>query len=375
MSTRFQHIDYVIDSALLGNKDIGRRAKGRMLRWAKEVWLDLNLSTVKKVKREEFKINKRTNTVKMPFDFQYLSSVNVMDHHGVEWPVYRNDRLHIDVVEIPADKNCACENGCGYQLCNTIKGYEAITSIVTDSLPNGTPITFTCISRKAVDRNGFLYLEWQYPLHVFTNGVWTDTILQTEQKKLCECETDENGCICDSEENWNRVCEASGILGIPFGGDAQQGPTAQSNTWIYHCNSKQDWFNVQCGHSTHFKKDCNQIYNINELGDTLIFPHHFGFDKVIVRYYYDVDLQHLEIPVIAVPTFIMGLKFWDNQYDDMHQDLAKFYGSRYSQMKFGLLKDMNMYRIAENAQILTPKTHVPSYIDHRQDRYRDGYLY
>lgn len=375
--SRFKHINDVVDDALLGNHDTNRRAKGRMLRWAKDVYFDLNLSTVKKVKREEFKINKRTNTVKMPCDFQYLSSINVKDHKGVEWPVYRNYRLHIDIVEIGSAKDCACEHKCGYQLCNTIKGYVAIITTQSDVKPNGDPVSFTCVSRKAVDKNGFLYMETQYPKRIYTNGVWTDTVLFTEQTKLCECEVDHNGCICDTEANLNKICSACGGdgLNIPVGGTALTPPNPNNNTWIYHCNSKEDWLNVQCGRLPHFRDKCNDIYDISELGDTLIFPHHFGFDKVIVRYYYDVNLQDLEIPIIAVPTFIMGLKFWDVQYDDTKQQLAQLYGNEYAQRKFGLFKELNNHRIAESAEILVPKTKVPSYIDHRKDRLNDGFLY
>jgi hypothetical protein len=376
---RFRPINDVVEDALLGNKDYLMRAKGRYLRWAKDVYLDMNMGALKKCKRERFQINKRTNTIKMPCDFQYLSSVNIMDHKGVEWPVYRNYRLHIDIVDVGSAKNCSCEYQCGFQLCNTIKGYEAITSTKSDILPNGTPVSFTCVDRKSVDRNGFLYIETQYPQRIYTDGVWTNTILYTNQEKLCQCEVNENGCLCDSEQNIDNVCNAFGgvdlLPGIPFGGSAQGPPNSQENTWIYHCNSKQDWLNVQCGGMPRFKHHCNNIYNISELGDTLIFPHHFGFDSVIVRYYYDVTLKNMEIPLIAVPAFIMGLKYWDYQFDDTKIKEAQWYGQKYADYKFGLLKEMNKYRIAEVAEILVPKTRVPSYIDHRRDRERDEYLY
>lgn len=376
---RFKPINEVIGDALLGNHDTLMRGKGRMLRWSKDVYLDMNMGAMKKCKRDRFQINKRTNTIKMPCEYQYLSSVNIMDHKGVEWPVYRNERLHIDIVDIGASPDCACEYKCGFKLCNTVKGYEAITEVKSDFLPNGTPISFACVSRKSVDLNGFLYLERQYPQRIYNDGVWTDTILFTENEKLCECEVNEHGCLCDTEENINKICDACGgadiLGGIPVGGNAQCPPQKQDNTWIYHCNSKQDWLNVQCGGMPRFRNHCNNIYNISELGDTLIFPHDFGFDSVIVRYYYDVSLKNMEIPLIAVPTFIMGLKFWDHQFDDTKQELAKWYGQRYADYKFGLLKEMNKYRIAEMANILSPKTHVPSYIDHRRDRDVNGTLY
>lgn len=364
---RFVPIQEVVKLPMLGQHDYLMRSKGRFLTWSKYVWDDMNLSTTKVAKREFFDINKRTNTVDLPCDFLQLCSVNVVDKHGVFYPVYLNDRLHDDLVDIAAAKDCACEYKCGYKMCSTIKGYEAVVSTKSDFNPDGTAVSFKCVDRKAVDRNGFFYQELQYPMRVYLSGVWTETVLHTEKKKMCEVEVDSNGCVCDSEENINKICHSCGIVDKdyypPLGGTANTPPNEGDDTWIYYCNSKADWFGMQCGNLPHgMTKHCNNIYNISELGNRLIFPHDFGFKRVMIRYYHDVNLNDLQIPRIAVDTFVMGLKWWDCKYDDKRQQLAQVYAREYAVMKFGLLREMNKYRIAELGKILAPPRFVPSYV-------------
>jgi hypothetical protein len=367
---RFVKIKDVVDLPLLGNQDFLKRAKGRLLKWSPHVYEDLNLQTLRQAIRQEFKINKRTNTVDLPCGETELSSVSVMDKHGVIYPLYLNDRIHKDIVEIPADKDCNCEYNCGFQLCNTIKGYEAITEIKNDTLPNGSPISFTCVSKKAIDRNGFLYETVQYPMHVFTDGVWTNTVLQTDNNILCKCEVDNNGCLCDTEENLNNVCNACGINNvinqIPVGGNAECPPSKNINEWIYYCNSKFELFSVQCG-QTSFLRGCDNIYNISELGNRLIFPHHFHFDKVLVRWYGTPTLKNMQIPFIAVDTFVSGIKWFDVRWDDKRQNLEQKYGADYSKLKWGLFQTLNKYTLSEVGQMLAPQKRIPSYIVNRHN--------
>lgn len=364
---RFIPIKEVVRLPMLGSFDHLERSKGRYLTWSKYVWQDMDMNVIKVPIRQVFHINKRTNTIELPCNFLQLCSVNVIDKCGVFYPVYRNESLKgVDIVDIAADKDCACEYKCGYKMCNTIKGYEAVRSCKSDYTPDGEVIEFDCVDRKAIDDQGFLYEQTQYPLRVYYSGVWTETVLHTENKKLCQIEVDEHGCACDTEENINNICGCCGIdEQIPFGGDANTPPNANDKTWIYYCNSKLDWFSTQCGNYPYgMNPHCNNIYNISELGNRLIFPHNFGFDKVMIRYYADINLNDLQIPFMAVDTFVMGLKWWDKKYSNNPSDLklAEVFGRQYALMKFGLLKELNKYRIEELGKIFTPPKYIPSNI-------------
>lgn len=363
--SRYLSASECIEIALLGNLDFLKRDKGRLMKWSKYVYQDMNLTSLKIARRERFAINKKTNSIDLPCNFLQLSSVDVEDECGNLYPVYRNDNIKdSDIVDVGASKDCACEFGCAHKLCNTIKSYEAIVSTKTDKYPNGDDVSFECIDRKGIMGDKF-YEETQYPLRQYVSGVWINTIRHTEQRVLCEVEIDENGCVCDTEENINRVCGSCGIDNnnqsqCCIGGTANCPPKENCDTWIYYCDNKMEWFGLQCGQYPYFKKGCNNVYNISELGDRLIFPHNFGWDKVIIRWYPDSGLNEIKIPMIAVNTFIMGLKWWDCQFNDKKQKEAAIYGQKYAVMKFGLLRELNKYRLAELRMILSPPMFVPS---------------
>lgn len=369
--SRFFNINDAIELRLLGNSDNLRRDKLRLRKWSKFVWQDLNLTVVKKSIRKKFKINKRTNSVEMPCEFLQLSSVNV-EICGIEYPVYRNNRItkDDDIVDVGATKDCGCEFNCGYKMCNTIKGYEAVQHTEDDKNPDGSDVSFDCVDRKGIDDQGFFYEIKQYPKRIYESSIWVSTILYTETNKLCKVEVDDNGCCCDTEANIDAVCDACGIHNVNnnlccIGGTANCPPATSCDTWTYYCNSKLDWFSVQCGAFPFFRKDCNNIYNVSELGDKLIFPHNFGHDSVIVRWYEDSTINDIHIPVIALDTFILGLMWWDCRFNDQKQGLAERYGIEYGKLKWGLLKELNKYRTAELAMITTPPIYVPSYFRDR----------
>jgi hypothetical protein len=364
----FEHIDSITDSLCLRAGDLVRRNKGLYLDVAADVFNDLNLTTIKMTKRELFQVNKRTNSVDLPSNNIGVFEVSVMDHKGAIWPMYLNDSIHRDIPQVSAAKNCACENQCGYSLCNLVKGYEAVVSTQSDILPNGNPISFQCVNRVAIGKNGIVYRETQGIQRVFTNGVWTNTILVTTSTEMCQCEIDVNGCICDTEQNEASLCNAFGLPtndGIPFGGDANSfygNPNV--NTWRYFASSQLQWFGAQCGayHNHHGFKN---IYNIEEGQKKLIFPPHFPFDKVLVRWYYDVDLGDMQIPIIVKQTFMTGLQYFAFEYNEKKQGMANVFGQKYSRQKWGLLLELNKLTMGEMRMILSPPIYVPSYIDHR----------
>lgn len=369
----------IADSLCLRSNDILRRKKGVYLECSSDVWDDLNegvlkmATRIKEPLRRGVKINKRTNSLDLPCNIKRLCSVDVRDDWGNFYPIYRNQSITDDIVDVGNGDDCSCEHNCNYKLCNTIKGYEAIQTVKHDSLPDGTPISFNCVERKYADV-GVVYYEHQYPLRVYMSGVWTDTILHTETTKLCECETDENGCICDTHNNIETVCNSCGIGNvstfIAIGGNANKSPDPKQDRWIYYCNNKMDWFSVQCGGFPRWfsRNGCN-IYNISELGNRLIFPPNFGWDHVIIRYYEDIELSDIKVPYLAKEAFMAGLQYFStiNREDKIKE--AAVFEQRYSKRKKGLFLELNKYRIAELGQIFAAPSYIPSYISHREDDY------
>ena len=368
----FVTVEEAIELLSLGNNDILQRDRMKMLKFAKYVYEDMKLTVLKLPKREYFNINKRTNTIDLPCESTQLSSVNVEDRRtGIIYPVWRNERLHDDIVDVAASRDCSCEHKCGYKVCNTIKGYEATTETITDKMPNGDDVSFTCTNRKVIDGD-WLVEQKQYPQRVYLSGVWTDTILYTENISMCKVEVDDNGCVCDTEANIDAICgTCSSTDNIPYGGNASMPPCEGVDTWKYYCNTKLDWFSIQGGQDALCHNPFNMIYNISELGNRLIFPSNFGFDRVLVRYYATQKTNEIKIPLIAIDAFILGLKWWNVRFDDKKQNLAQLYEQKYSLSKWGLFGELNKRRLAEYRMILTPPVYVPSFIENKYNGWQN----
>lgn len=375
---KFDHINEVVESLCIRSGDTLMRNKGLFLEVAEDTWNDMNEGVLKLAQRVKipvrrlFYINKKTNSLDLPCDALRVSSVNIY-HNGIFYPVYRNDAVSSDFVELGQTKNCACEHKCGYHLCNTIKGYEVLFHTETDKDPDGNDVTFDCVDKKVIN-GGFLYEQKQFPQRVYLSSVWTETVLQTENIKMCAVEVDDNGCPLDTEANINAVCNSCGISNNDssqccIGGTASTPPNDTCKTWIYYCTSKLDWFGVQCGSYPFFKKGFNNVYNIDSTGKRLIFPPNFGWDKVVVRMYVDIDLQNLYIPYMAKETFMTGLQYFAFTNNPKKQQEAAVFGDKYSRQKWGLFLDLNKYRLAELRMMTNPPIYVPSYIDHRQDNF------
>lgn len=368
---RFEPVMDVVESLCLRSGDTFMRNKGLFLDCANDVWNDMNESVLKiteRVKmpvRHRFQVNKRINGIDLPCPALRVSSVNVEGPGGVLYPVYRNDSIHDDMVEIGQNTNCECEFKCSYELCNTIKGYEVIKHTEVDKNPDGSDVTFDCIDKKVLS-GGFLYEQKQYPLRQYVSGVWVDTVLHTENIKLCELEVDKNGCACDTPHNIEKVCHACGIdKNDPdkccIGGTASIPPHPTCDTWKYYCLSKMDWLHMQCGSFAFFRPGCNNIYNINELGTRLLFPPNFGWSTVVVRIYEDISLDNLMIPYLAKPAFMTGLQYYATKHNEKKIGLSQAFSQQYSKLKWALFLELNKYRLAEYRMMLTPPVFVPSF--------------
>jgi len=370
---KFDHINDVAESLCIRSGDPLMRNKALFLEVAPDVWQDMNegvLKIAQRVKipvRQLFHINKKTNSIDLPCNTLRLRSVDIY-HQGIFYPVFRNENIEDenDFVDVGQTKDCACEYKCGYSLCNSIKGYEVLNHTEHDFDPNGNPLTFNCVDKKVIN-GGFLYEQKQSPLRVYLSGVWTETVLHTEDIKLCEVEVDKNGCCCDTQANIDAICHSCGIghndnSKICVGGTASTPPNANCDTWIYYCNSKLDWFNVQCGSYPFFRHGRHNVYNIDATGKRLIFPHNFGWDKVVVTIYVDIDLNNLMIPYMAKETFMTGLQYFANTNNPKKQQDAAVFGDKYSRQKWGLFLDLNKYRISELRMMTTPPVFVPSYL-------------
>jgi hypothetical protein len=191
-------------------------------------------------------------------------------------------------------------------------------------------------------------------------------------------EVDDHGCVCDTEENLDKICHACGIDNVnkslcAIGGTADTPPHEGDKTWIYYCSSRALWLYSQCGGYPFMRQGYTNYYNVSELGDRLIFPPDFGWDNVIVRTYETPSIDDMQIAIQALETFVMGLMYWDCRFNDAKQAMAREYGRNYSVMKSGLLRELNKYTVAELGRIMAPPVFVPSFITGRTNQYEGSF--
>lgn len=113
---KFDHITDVVESLCIRSGDTLMRNKALFLEVSGDVWTDMNedvLKITERVKipvRRLFHINKKTNSIDLPCDALRVGSVDIY-HNGIFYPVYRNDAVSDEFVEIGQTKDCACEIG------------------------------------------------------------------------------------------------------------------------------------------------------------------------------------------------------------------------------------------------------------------------
>ncbi len=350
-TSAFCTLEEIVEDACFSMDDFLLRNKMKFLRIGKRVYNDdLKLSAVKIPKRQFFYINKTNNTIQMPCDFHHLSGVSWMDKSGQFHPLYRNEKLNDDIVDIKAKKDCACS--CGGTLCNLIKSYESIVEEVEFDTPNGGTETFSCMTIKGVDGNGWYYETIQYPIAVYEDGVWVSNELKTEKRDLCKLEYDaETGCVLDCPENEEAVTScACSHRTDDCGSNQLVAITSKMDTYMIECGT---WFSRNYG----FKN----IFNISEEGDRLIFPSDIPIDKVLVRYYTVNDVKNIKVPLAARSTMITGILYENVRFKTDRDSLllTRELGQRFANEKFALIGELNKYNAASKTQIMSPVAYIP----------------
>jgi len=233
-----------------------------------------------------------------------------------------------------------------------IKGYESIITEVEAEMPDSSIQTFTCTSRKYYDTDGTYYEQTQAPQREYESGEWVDTVLATTDTELCKLELTDTGCVRECDENYRLVNSCGCTLN---GNDSATMPTVTYDGYrlsTAYAIERGRWFSLPC-------QGFNNIYNINDLGDKLIFPHDFGFDRILLRYYSDVPMKEMKVPFVAAYAFICGIMFYNIAFDNKQQQLAAILSMKYSRAKFALIQELNKFTQQESIEIMSPYVYVP----------------
>lgn len=296
-----------------------------------DVWRDLKLYAIKYTKRAFIQVDKKTNSITMPDDFLFRSSLSILDDCNKLQLLSINQDLHDDIIDISLDHDCHCECGCKSDLCGQIKSYEAITEDTQELMPDDSYQTFTSVTRKRMDAGGRFVIERTFPVRVYTGGEWTGVELKTETEELCHLDTNPCGCVKNTTDN---QCKVDGC-----------------------CNA--DFFKTECG-SYLCPTPGSMGYNISEEGNRIVLPSTFNRDKVLVRYYAEDKMKDIRVPLIAKKAFIFGVKSFIMPFDES-QPLwrVRLFDKYYTDSRADLFTKLNGFTIRELKQVLSPKRFMP----------------
>ncbi len=349
--SRFYSIQQLADQATFLVKDYQQLSRMRFNKLLTEFVLpDLNINVIKDVKRQFLYVNKRLNSIEIPCDCLRINSVSWVDHCGRPYPLFLNQQLQEDIVDIGAKKDCACT--CGGDLCNMITGYESVITTVDAEMPDGSTVTFTCTNRKWYDPSGTYYEQTQAPERVYESGEWVNTEVVTTDTELCQLEVSATGCITDCEANYRAVASC----GCSWYGNKDCRTTIPASTSL--AKVKQECA-IECGSWFSQPAVFNGSYNINDAGDRIIFPPNFPFDRVLVRYYYNPSPKEVKIAKIAAFAAISGIMAYDTMFDDNKVKLSFVRGQQFTNAQFALMLELNKYTIDNLYRITAPKIYIP----------------
>jgi hypothetical protein len=296
-----------------------------------DLWRDMNLHTVKFVKRYLIGVNKNTNSLDLPEEFLFPSSFSVLDECNKFQSMTVNNHLHDDIVDISADKNCHCECGCKGTLCGQIKTYESIIEETQELMPDDTTKTFTSVTRKRTDADGKFYIERTMPVRIYEDGDWVDVVLKTESEELCQLEVSDCGCVKDTKDN---ECKVNA-----------------------HCNANT--FAEECG-LTFCNPQSKLQFNYSEQGNRIVMPSNFDYDKVMVRCFVELPITELRVPLVAKKAFMIGLKSYTLPYDKNEpQWRIRDFERRFIDANAELYSLLNRYSLKQVMQVLNPHRVMP----------------
>lgn len=292
-SGQFITADDAINSLLSREGDIAGVKKLVYKGLAKDVYMDLNLSAIKRSKRVLLTIDPHLRSISLPDDCFHFSTLIGITHYGRMVPLVYNANITDDIVDQGLDTKCEC--GCTDVLCNYQKHYETIEETVSALMPNDTYQDFTKIIRKFISDDGSVYMEVTEPVAKYEAGEHISTELVTTKTSLCKLEVEPCGCIKATDHNKKHWAKF-----------------ASSCTAELVDNM---WFEWGCPDPGYFP--ASLTYNMSDDRTRIIFPSHFSFKKILVRYYVTESTKNILIASIAKEAFICGVKKMAVKYDKL----------------------------------------------------------
>jgi len=343
---QFISVDEILKSLLSREGDIFGVNRLRYLEVSKDVFIDLNLTAVKRTKSVILTVDHHRRCIVLPSDYFKFSTIDAVLPSGYFEPLVINSSIKDkDIVDVALAKDCDCECGCVGVMVPHNKHYEYVSEEVLADMPDGSKKIFTKTVRKYIKKDGAAYVEIVEPTAIYVNGEHDSTQLVTKSVYLCKMEVKPCGCVVDTVENrklWG-LHGSSYIHGVPF-----------EHEW---CFPSIDRFPQSA------------TYNFSEDGLRLIVPPNFAYNKVKLRYYVLSSTKDIRVPRIAKKAFMMGIKKEIADFDDSPIYNEKNINAKYIREKDKLRNLLSMCQINEFYEYWFGRNTHPGYSGNQRSIY------
>lgn len=285
-SPRFTTIQEIVKGILRREKDFAGANKLLYESIAKDLYKELNLTSIRATERRFIKVDKRTNSITLPNNYLKLSSICEIDACGKQVPMVINTNLTSDIIDISTVNDCGCECGCQSELCSHIKNYELIQEEVSITMPSNSVQIFTGTLRKKINNDGSYVTEKIWPTQKYDNGVYVAVVMETTEEFNCKVELLPCGCVKPTQENEDKVVACAG-----------------ADSYQVDCGC-----NINPGYLFHHDHIKHPQYNFSEEGDRITSDCFYKCDYVLVRYYVNNKTKDILIPYFARKAMVSGIK-------------------------------------------------------------------
>lgn len=273
----------VVKSLVIRTKDKTGLSYADYMSFARDIWVEMNMSAIKDTKRVVIQVNRKHNSIALPEDFIQFSSISIF-REGKIVPLVTNSELSEKIIDLSAHKYCEC----GSDLCANLSNYELIEEPIEIEMPDGQLQVFTKSIRRKVKADGSWVTEVSEPVKKYLAGVFTAVEMETREEYLCELDLSEGGCVKQTEQNRTKIYSFCGFHDLRH----------------------------ECGCPSLAQECLEQLgYKINASGRRIILPANHSYDHVIVRGYYQAKTKDILIPQVARKNMMDRLYFAGIEYD------------------------------------------------------------
>lgn len=313
-------------SLVLRSKDKLGFTVADYMTFAKDIYHELNMRGIKDAKRVVYPVNRHMNTVDLEGDNIMVASVYRPDDCGVMIPMWSNPNIPDTIIDLSSKKVC----DCGRDTCAQLKNYEPLEEVVQMEMPDNTSQSFRKTLYKYVKPDGSYIERLNEPIKRYDNsGTHISTVMEESERLICSLEVDDKGCVCDNDDNKQKIYSNCGFIDLRHECGCPTAPT--------ECSERND-------------------FKLSPNGNRIILPPDHSYSHIVVRHYYDLKTKDILIPQVSKKVFMEklyyeGIKFDKTVSAGHRMEVASWIATSESRM----ITDLTKMTLSETYKTIHPK--------------------